>query len=344
MNAGNHRRSAPVHAIGLTHIPIIGTETQQERQMFDAKSLLNMVLGAGQQAGGQAGGLGGIVGSVLSGLQGQAGQAGQAAQGAAGGLAGMAGSLLGGLQGKAQEMAQGAQGMAQGAGANMSDAMAQAQEAIRTGNYAGLTEQAKAFLQNNAGGLALGGLAGLALGTKGGRSILGSAAKLGGLALVGGLAYKAYQSYYNSKPLAAPGEPVLAAPQGSGYAEGDSDDNERALVMVRAMVAAAYADGEIDEAEKARIVGNLTQAGLNDEAASFLDHELANPMDAASLAGLSTSAEMTVQIYTAARLAIDPDTADEQQFLADLAGSLQLDESLVAHIDAAAASVMAQNA
>jgi uncharacterized membrane protein YebE (DUF533 family) len=110
--------------------------------------------------------------------------------------------------------------------------------------------------------------------------------------------------------------------------------------MVRAMVAAAYADGEIDAAEKARIMGNLQQAGLNDEAAAFLDEELANPMDPAGLAGLSTSAEMTVQIYTAARLAIDPDTQEEQDFLAELASALQLDPNLVTHIDAAAASVV----
>jgi uncharacterized membrane protein YebE (DUF533 family) len=311
--------------------------------MFDAKSLLNMVMGAGQQ-GGAAGGVGGMIGNVLSGLQSQAGQAGQAAQGAAGGLSGMVGQVLGGLQGRAQDAAQGAQNMAGGMAGDMNAAIAQAKEAVQTGNYAGLAEQAKQMLQNNAGGILAGGLAGLALGTRGGRSILGSAAKLGGIALVGGLAYKAYQNYYNSQPVAQPGDPVLAAPKGSGYAEGDADDNQRALIMVRSMVAAAYADGVIDNAEKARIMGNLTQAGLNDEAAAFLEHELANPMAPGDLAGLSTSAELTVQIYTAARLAIDPDTQEEQDFLAELAGALQLDANLVAHIDAAAASVIQSQA
>jgi uncharacterized membrane protein YebE (DUF533 family) len=311
--------------------------------MFDAKSLLNMVLGAGQQAG-QQGGLGGMIGNVLGGLQGQAQQAGQSAQGAAGGLGGMLGNVLGGLQGKAQDAAAGAQNMAGGLQGNLNDAVAQAQEAIRTGNYAGLAEQAKGFLQGNAGGIALGGLAGLALGTKGGRSILGTAAKLGGVALVGGLAYKAYQNYQAGKPLASFGEPVLAAPTGSGYAEGDGDDNERALLMVRAMIVAAAADGEIDDTERARILGNLKQAGLDDEASGFLDQEFANPLDAAGLAQMSSSPEMAAQIYTAARLAVDPDMEEEQTFLADLASNLQLEAELVAHIDAAAASVMESQA
>jgi uncharacterized membrane protein YebE (DUF533 family) len=313
--------------------------------MFDAKSLLSMILGAGQQAtqGGQSGGLGGMIGNVLGGLQGQAQQAGQAAQNAAsgaGGLGGMLGQVMGGLQGKAQEGAAAAQDMAGNAQTNINDAIAQAKDAVATGNYAGLAEQAKAMLQNNAGGLLAGGLAGLALGTGAGRSLLGTAAKLGGVALVGGLAYKAFQNYQEGKPLAALGEPVAAAPQGSGFAEGDSDDQEKALLMVRSMIAAAAADGEIDDAERMRIVGHLKQAGLDDEASAFLDQEFANPLDAAGLVQMSSSPEMAAQIYTAARLAIDPDTDDEQTFLADLSSGLELDAELVAHIDAAAASVM----
>ncbi len=320
--------------------------------MFDAKSLLNMVLGAAQQAGqsggqqgGQAaGGLGGMLGQVLGGLQGQAQQAGQQAQGAvgsaAGGLSGMLGQVMGGLQGKAQDAGTAAQNMAGNMPASMQDALSQAQNAIKTGNYAGLADQAKALLQNNAGGLLAGGLAGLALGTGAGRSLLGTAAKLGGVALVGGLAYKAYQNYQAGKPLASFGEPVTAAPQGSGFAEGDGDDQERALLMVRAMIAAAAADGEIDDAERARIVGNLKQAGLDDEASGYLEAEFANPLDAAGLVAMSSSPEMAAQIYTAARLAVDPDTDYEHNFLADLSSGLELDAELVAHIDAAAASVM----
>jgi uncharacterized membrane protein YebE (DUF533 family) len=323
-----------------------GFGTGRRLLMFDAKSLLNMVLGAGQQAaqGGQAGGLGGMLGNVLGGLQNQAGQAGQGAQGAAGGLAGMVGSVL---SQAAQGLQQGGQDLNQASGGMGDRLRDMASQAAGGRSPQDLLQQAKDMIAANPGlaAAAAAGLGGMLLGTKGGRGILGAATRIGGLALVGGLAYKAYTNYYNSKPLAGPGEAVLAAPQGSGYAEGDGDDNERALVMVRAMVAAAYADGEIDAAEKARIMGNLQQAGLNDEAASFLDNELANPMDAASLAGLSTSAEMTVQIYTAARLAIDPDTQAEQDFLAELAGALQLDQDLVAHINAAAASVIeSQNA
>ncbi len=277
--------------------------------MFDAKSLLSMVMGAGQQM-------------------------------SQGGQGGMLGNLLGGLQQKPSDAGTAVQNTPGQTGLNLQDAMAQARQAIQTGNYAGLAEQAKALIGNNAGGLMTGGLAGLALGSKSGRSLLGTAATLGGVALVGGLAYKAFQNYQAGKPLTQIGEPVVAAPQGSGYAEGDSNDQEKALLMLRAMIAAAASDGEIDAVEHQRILGNLKQAGLDDEAAAFIDEEMGSPLDAASLATLSTSPEMGAQIYTAARLAVDPDQKAERTFLRTLAANLDLEPELVAHIDAAAVSVM----
>jgi uncharacterized membrane protein YebE (DUF533 family) len=312
----------------------MGRVSPKERHMFDAKSLLNMVMGAGQQAG-QSGGLGGMLGGLMNQAQQGAGQA----QGAAGGLAGMVGSVLSqatqGLQQGGRDLNQASGGM----GDKLRDMAGQA-----TGGRSpqDLMQQAKDFIANNPGlaAAAAAGLGGLVIGTKSGRGLATGAAKLGGLALIGGLAYSAFQNYQNGKPLMAQGEPIAAAPQGSGYAEGDSDDQNRALLMLRAMIAAAAADGEIDNAERNRIFGNLKQAGLEDEAAAYIEEEFNNPLDAAGLAQLSDTAESAAQIYTAARLAIDPDTGEEQAFLADLAGALQLEADLVAHIDAAAASVM----
>ena len=47
--------------------------------------------------------------------------------------------------------------------------------------------------------LAAGALAAVLLGTGTGRAVTGSALKLGGLAAIGGLAYKAYQNYQAGK-------------------------------------------------------------------------------------------------------------------------------------------------
>jgi uncharacterized membrane protein YebE (DUF533 family) len=291
--------------------------------MFDAKNLLNMMLGAVQNQGsagaqggaGLQGGLGGMLGGLMNNLQ----QGTQGAGGAAGNLTNVLGSVLGGLQAQSQQGLQNAQNAAQ------------------QGN---LAAQAGSLLQGNMGTLLAGGLAGLVAG----RAMGGGLAKLGGLALVGGLAYKAMQAYQagqapqqTAQQLSAP--TIDAAPVGSGFAEGDGDDNARALLMVRSMVAAAAADGHIDDMERQRIVGGLQQAGLDDEAAAFLQAEFDNPASVDGLLELATTPELATQVYAAARLAVEPDTEHDAVFLNELAGRLGLDEQLVAHIDAAAAQV-----
>jgi uncharacterized membrane protein YebE (DUF533 family) len=69
--------------------------------------------------------------------------------------------------------------------------------------------------------------------------------------------------------------------------------------------------------------------------------ELSNPASADDLAGAVTSQQTAVQVYTAARIAIESDSAAEQDFLATLADRLGIDNKLAAHIDATARSAAA---
>src|SRR5215467_6743500 len=229
---------------------------------------------------------------------------------------------------------------ATGASRYARDAMAQATG--RTPEE--MLAQLKQYLANNqlGAGAALGGLGALVLGTGAGRSLAGSAVKVGSLALIGGLAYKAYQNYQQGRPLLTGGQPqpqaLLAAPEGSGY-EPDAVTNESAALLVRAMIAAAAADGRIDEKEQQKIVSGLRQAGIANAAEQFLAREIKNPATVDELANAVSSPAEGVQVYTAARIAVEPDTEEEHDFLVALADRLGIDESLADHIDAAARSV-----
>ena len=173
------------------------------------------------------------------------------------------------------------------------------------------------------------------LGTKTGRSIAGSAVKLGALALIGGLAYKAFQNYQSGRPIMGGGGETASlqpAPRGSGF-EPEAVTNDTAILYIRAMIAAAAADGRIAAGEQAKILGGLKQAGLNAAAAEFLAHEHHNPAPAADLAANVSSPEEAVQLYTAARIAILVDERSEAQFLAELAQALGIDRNLMAHIE-----------
>lgn len=292
--------------------------------MFNAKSLLDALVNAGSQAASQAGQQGGL-GGVLGGLAGQVQRSG--------GIGGLAGQILTqatqGLGDAARQT-----GVQQGA----SDALGRVTGGRTTDD---LFAQAKGALANNPAlaTAVLGGLGALVFGTKTGRSVAGSAAKLGGLALIGGLAYKAYQNYQAGKPMLDGNQqqPVLPAPAGTGF-EPQAATEATALTFIRAMIAAAAADGHIDTQERDAILGGLKEAGLDAEAHEWLAQELAKPASIDQLANAAETPELATQIYTAARIAINPDTPAEKDFLAGLAGSLGLDAELVANIDAAAAA------
>jgi uncharacterized membrane protein YebE (DUF533 family) len=61
-----------------------------------------------------------------------------------------------------------------------------------------------------------------------------------------------------------------------------------------------------------------------------------NPATTADLAAAVHGDAEAVQVFTAARIAVDVDNAEEHDFLLALAKDLGLDDELVAHIDATA--------
>ena len=246
--------------------------------------------------------------------------------------------ILGDLLGQAAEgTREGARdiGNATGAGAKLEDLARQFSGKSPEELIASLKEL---ISKNQLGtGATLGGLGALILGTETGRSAAVTAAKLGALALIGGLAYKAYKTDQDGQPADAAAQGQLEAPpRGSGF-DPESLSNDDAILMVRAMIAAASADGRIDAQEQQRILkGMQDEGGLEAGAEEFLARELNNPASASEIAAAVHSKEQAAQVYAAARIAIDPDTRGEQVFLHDLGRRLGIDQNLAQHINAAA--------
>ena len=209
-----------------------------------------------------------------------------------------------------------------------------------------LLNSAKDWAGDNkvAAGAIVAGLGALVLGTRAGRSLSMNAAKIGGLVLIGGLAYDAYKRHTSSDADTAPPPPpsnahdIPAPPSGSGF-EAEAISGEAALTYVEAMIAAAAADGHIDKAERQHIIGGLRQSGVDQASAEFLEDTMANPPTPQQLAvGVGTDAE-AARLYTAARITAEPETAAEQSFFRELAIELGLSDGLVASIDQRVRSV-----
>ncbi|MBD2748429.1 tellurite resistance TerB family protein [Microvirga sp. BT688] len=225
-----------------------------------------------------------------------------------------------------------------------------------------LLQKAKDFATQHPGltQTALVGLAGLLFRGRKKSKLTGNLVKLGGLAVIGGLAYKAYQNQQSVKgiaggagataiptmggvqaaavetPASQPDEGVaesaLSVPETSRF-HPVSQTEDDALLFLRTMVAAAAADGQIDDAERSRITKGLMEAGIDPDATRWLDTEMASPADVDELAANVNDPEKAAQVYSAARIAIDPDTIQEREFLNQLAEALDLDSVVRSQID-----------
>jgi uncharacterized membrane protein YebE (DUF533 family) len=123
---------------------------------------------------------------------------------------------------------------------------------------------------------------------------------------------------------AIPPPPPAAAPGGAAERE--------AMLLIRAMVAAAHADGQLDAEERARILDRVRAAGLGAEEQARLGTTLVAPPTIDELVGGVTSPDLAEQVYIVSLLAIRPDTEAERGHLAALARALALDGTAVARL------------
>lgn len=215
-----------------------------------------------------------------------------------------------------------------------------------------LVGKAKELVTDNklVAGLAAAGLGAMILRSKKGRELTGDAAKVGGAALIAGLAYKAFKNHQDGKPIiggkdeveASPFEFDFDAPREAAFefpVESPEANEAKAEVLLKAMIGAAAADYRIDASEREAILGNARNAGLDQPTQDFLAAEFAEPARAEDFRAQAGDAELASQIYTAARITIDPDTQLEVDYLDSLAKSLDLDDALVANLNAVADSV-----
>jgi uncharacterized membrane protein YebE (DUF533 family) len=146
------------------------------------------------------------------------------------------------------------------------------------------------------------------------RSGVATTAALGGLALLAGLAYRSLRGGGTAKTDAGPATPFDHIDVGE----------DEARTMLRAMIAATLADGIVDADERKRLNDAVAAAGVESDGRAWLERELAEPFDVDDIAEQVTDPDTAARIYAAARLAIDPDTLQEREFLKALADALDV--------------------
>lgn len=207
----------------------------------------------------------------------------------------------------------------------------------------------QSFLSGSGGlatGALAGGVAGLLMGGKKPRKIAESALKVGGAALVGGLAYKAWSDWKAKKPLRQAAElEGETPPAGSPFIPTMPQEQEiLSRAILRAMIAAAKVDGHVSIEEQNRISSHMEKMEIGAEHRSFIEEELSKPLDIDAVVSGAKCAEQAAEIYAASLLVVDTNGAAERGYLSLLAARLGLDKMLVEYLHAGIDSPQTQKA
>lgn len=200
-----------------------------------------------------------------------------------------------------------------------------------------------------AGGLA-GGVAGgaltSALMSKKGKKHAKNLLAAGGLAAVGGLAWKAYKNYQNNQSAGTTEQAPSAQTLGHGESspapatwpqleEQDFDisdactEGSTGLLLIRAMITAAMADGHMDGEERSAILSKMDSLGLDADEKALVVDELLHPKSVDDIVRAVVSQESAIEVYAASVLAIDERRPEAAAYLDNLAQRLSLPPLLI---------------
>jgi uncharacterized membrane protein YebE (DUF533 family) len=180
-------------------------------------------------------------------------------------------------------------------------------------------------------GVAVGGVLGLLLGTKRGRSMGGAALKYGSVAALGAVAFRAYTQWQAQQAATTPATANAPVRMVNLLPAPEAEAHSRA--MLQAMVAAAKSDGHLDERERGLIDSELLRLLADAGERSWLEAELRRPLDPAEVAKAAATPEIAAEMYLASLLVVDDTSFMERAYLDELARQLRLPAGLKAELE-----------
>lgn len=211
-----------------------------------------------------------------------------------------------------------------------------------------------------AGGAVAGGLVALLAGNKSIRKTATKAATYGGAAVLGGLAFKAYQNWKQNSAQSGQQVPKGATSYASAststqavssnfetealeHMNGAQTPERFQIAILKAMIASARADGSIDKEEQTRISDAIERMEFDNATKSLLFELFLKPISIEEIVRDLDSDEQKAEIYLASCLVVNLDHQDEFVHLGNLSKALQLPEGLEHHLRTQARDALQQN-
>ena len=268
---------------------------------MNISNILDEVLGAGQQLSRNSNGplTGGNLEETLGNLLGGPSSSG-------GGIANMLGGLLSGNRSN-RSPAPGIGGM--------------------LGNLLGDPSSRKKL----AGGAAATGILAMILGGRNGnRGLSASITKMGSLAAIGTLAYKAYRHWQNGAQTAQ--AQAAPAPLRPSAERGGEETERNSRLVLKAMIAAANADHQIDPGEREAILQQI--ASSDPEARQWLEQIVDNPPSVGDIAAaIGSDTALAAEVYLASRIVCGDLDRKEIVYLDHLQEALGMDDLLAQQLE-----------
>jgi uncharacterized membrane protein YebE (DUF533 family) len=173
----------------------------------------------------------------------------------------------------------------------------------------------------------------LLLGTEAGRKLSSAALKVGALAAVGGLAWKAWQNLQEKQSgtdSTSAEPPIVSLP--IDKLTGDEAE-ERSRILIKAMIIAAKADGKVDKSEITNINKQIQKLDLGDDIVDVLQAGIVTPLSAEAVANMSTNQTIASEIYVVSMIVTDPYNPEESRYMDTLAKALGLPSDLVRELE-----------
>lgn len=162
-------------------------------------------------------------------------------------------------------------------------------------------------------------------------------AKLGGLAALGTVAFRAYQRWQAQQQgavKAADAGPWFAnTAEGQDITELDQQTQEQSSrALIAAIILAARADGHIDEAEQ-RLIEQQTQSVSTADEQAWIRSLLSGAVDPQEVSRYVDSPAMASQVYALSLAVINEPNFMERSYLDELARQLSITDTLKAELE-----------
>lgn len=191
-----------------------------------------------------------------------------------------------------------------------------------------------------AGGAAAGGLIALLLGSKSTRKMATKVAKIGGTAVMGGLAFKAYGNWQKNRALGqtrpVTDHDIELASQAIPTLKDTSNvvvRDQLSMVLIKTMIAASKADGNMDSVEHKRLFDAIEKLELSPSEKGSVFDLISRDIPIEEIASAVHLDEHKAEVYLSAYLAIEVDDQSERAFLNNLARGLDLPKGFPAYLE-----------